>query len=142
MAGVLGLLTVLATAEGVFARTAEVMQFLSGTRWPRGRLLVAFQHRCRAHLIKRGYGLREVSSGTGHIRPANRRCEDRANRYPQGGPARPHDDGQRLVDVPLERATHSRQALAAGFPCRTYLESALIPGYADMLIVCEEPVVV
>lgn len=104
VAGVLGLLLVLITTQGVSARAADVTQFLSGTRWSKRRLLVYFQHHYRERLINRGYGSRNPAPGADRIRQVNLRCRLRADRYPQGvGISRkPLKDPPRLVDVRLE----------------------------------------
>ncbi|MDQ3152492.1 MAG: hypothetical protein M3R63_12480 [Actinomycetota bacterium] len=104
-AGVLGLVAILFTAQAVFARAAEVTQFLSGTRWSKRRLLVFLQYRFRKRLVKRGYGSLDLSAGSDRVRPVNIRCRLRADRYPHGSPRKPHEDPPqppRSVDVPLE----------------------------------------
>ncbi|MGH3784472.1 MAG: hypothetical protein ACRDRO_28590 [Pseudonocardiaceae bacterium] len=102
IAGVLVFLVLFITAQNVFARAAEITQFLCGTGWSQRRLFVFFQHHFRERLIKRGYGPRGLPSGSVHVRPISNRCRQRANRYPHGAPRKPHDDLPRLVDMPLE----------------------------------------
>lgn len=101
MVGAFVLIAIFITAEGVFARAAEVTQFLSGSRWSKRWLFVWLQHRARENSVRRGYGPRDPSSSSARAR-RNLHSQLRADRYPQGVPRKPHEDPPRLVDVSLE----------------------------------------
>jgi len=102
VAGILALVTILITAQAMFAHAVEVTQFLSGTRWSKRRLLVFLQYHFRERLIKRGYGSRDLSAGADRVQPISNRWQRRADRYPHGVPRKPHEDPPLPVDVPLE----------------------------------------